>query len=408
MNQDALLYDWNPAPHERDKPVELDDETMRDGIQSPSAIDPPVEEKLKLLHLMAGLGITTVDIGLPGAGQRAREHVTRLAREIVEQKLPIQANCAARTVTSDIAPVLEVRQQTGLDIEVYTFIGSSPIRQYAEEWDVEFIRRQSEEAIRFAAKEGARVAYVTEDTTRSRPEALEVIFKAAIDAGAGRLTLCDTVGHATPQGVQALVRWTRAFLEKNGTPEVQIDFHGHNDRGLAVANHLAALEAGADRVHGCAGGIGERVGNAAMDVLLINLKLLGLWEHPLRDLPEYVQTAGRATGFEVPRNYPGTGRDAFRTATGVHAAAIIKARKKGDAWLADRVYSGVPAGELGRAQEIEIGPMSGLSNVNYWLRQRAIPTEDAVAKAILALAKTRDRVLTDPEIMDVVRSLKAG
>lgn len=400
-----IVFDWNEhGAHEpRTAPVELDDETLRDGIQSPSAIDPSIEDKLRLVHLMDGLGITTVNLGLPGAGKRAYDDVTRLAKEIADKKLRIQANCAARTVVGDVAPILDVRQRTGLDIEVYTFIGSSPIRQFAEEWDLEFILKQSQEAIRFAAREGARVAYVTEDTTRSRPEALEVLFSGAVEAGAGRLVLCDTVGHATPRGVRALVRWTRAFLERQGLGHVKIDFHGHNDRGLALANALMAVEAGADRVHGCAGGIGERVGNAAMDQILVNLKLLGLWPHPLRDLPEYVRTAARATGFEVPRNYPAVGRDAFRTATGVHAAAIVKAKKKGDTWLADRVYSGVPAGELGREQEIEIGHMSGLSNVNYWLAQRAIPADEALARAILAVAKSKDRTLTDEEVMNVVR-----
>jgi 2-isopropylmalate synthase len=410
MRESEVIFDWNTQEREgpwRARPVELDDETLRDGIQSPSAIDPPIEKKVRLLNLMNALGITTCNIGLPGAGARARADVERLAREIAENKLRIQANCAARTVVADVKPVVEVAQKTGLDIEVYTFIGSSPIRQYAEEWDVDTILRRSEEAITFAVKERLRVSYVTEDTTRSAPATLDRLFRHVISLGAQRLTLCDTVGHATPEGTRNLIRWTRGLVRGIGE-DVKIDYHNHNDRGLALANALAAAEAGADRLHGCAGGIGERVGNTAMDVLLVNLKLLGAWPHDLSKLREYVMLASEATGYSLPVNYPVMGRDAFRTATGVHASAIIKALKKDDRWLADRVYSGVPAGDFGREQEIEIGPMSGHSNVEFWLKRRSIPYDAELGKAILARAKESDRTLTEAEVLAVAQARAAS
>jgi 2-isopropylmalate synthase len=401
-----LIYDWNEVgrrgrliPREG---VTFFDETLRDGLQNPSVADPNIEAKLKLLHLMAKIGIHVADVGLPGSSQRAFDDVLRMCREISDHRLPLRVACAGRTVVTDITPMIEISQRAGMPVEIYAFIGSSPIRQVAEEWNLDLIIKRSAEAIDVGVKAGLPVAYVTEDTTRSRPEVLATLFKVAIDHGASRLCLCDTVGHATPDGVRNLIEFTKAIIAGTGT-KVGIDWHGHNDRGLALENALWALEFGADRVHGTALGIGERVGNAQMELILLNLKLLGLLENQdLTHLLEYCNTAANAVGWHVPINYPLVGRDAFRTATGVHAAAIIKAEAKGDAWLADRVYSGVPAGMFGRRQEICVGYMSGASNVNYWLRQRKIEPSKELVDAILAKAKTTDHILSDEEILAVV------
>jgi 2-isopropylmalate synthase len=383
----------------------LDDETLRDGLQSPSVTDPPVEVKVAILHLMNGLGIETADIGLPGAGPRQREAVQRLCREIGDHSLRIRANCAARTVVADIQPMADVVQRTGVPIEACLFIGSSPIRQYAEEWGIAHILRHTEEAIRFAVGENLEVMYVTEDTIRSKPEDLRLLLTAAVNAGARRVCLCDTVGAAVPQGVSNLVTWVRGLLAELGVADrVGIDWHGHRDRGLDVANTLAAIEAGATRVHGTALGIGERAGNTPIEQLLVNLKLLGWRDDDLASLPEYAAAVSRAVGVPIPANWPIVGRDAFRTATGVHAAAVIKARRKGADWLADRVYSGVPASWVGRTQEIEVGPMSGGSNVLHYLRSRGLPTDQAVVDAVMAAAKRSERLLTEQEILDAVAS----
>jgi 2-isopropylmalate synthase len=407
---DELIYDWNEIGRKGrliPKDVTFFDETLRDGLQNPSVADPNIEQKLKLLHLMAKIGIHTADIGLPGSSPRAFDDVLRMCREITDNRLPLRVACAGRTVVSDITPMIEISQRAGIPVEVYCFIGSSPIRQLAEEWDLGVIGKRSAEAIDVAVKAGLPVAYVTEDTTRSRPEMLASLFKMAIDHGASRLCLCDTVGHATPDGVRNLITFTKSIVAGAGA-NVGIDWHGHNDRGLALENALWALEFGADRVHGCALGIGERVGNAAMELILLNMKLLGLLDHQdLTHLLEYCNVAAQAVGWQVPINYPLVGRDAFRTATGVHAAAIIKAQAKGDAWLADRIYSGVPAGMFGRKQEICIGYMSGASNVNYWLRQRRIEPSKALVEAILQRAKGSNHILTDGEILAVVEEFGA-
>jgi 2-isopropylmalate synthase len=380
----------------------LDDETLRDGLQSPSVTDPPVGAKIEILHLMENLGIETIDVGLPGAGTRQREAVLALCREISDRRMHIRPNCAARTMMVDIRPIAEASQLTGVPIEACLFIGSSPIRQYAEEWTLDQIQRHTREAIRFAVKEGLEVMYVTEDTVRSSPEHLRILFAEAIEAGAKRLCLCDTCGAATPEAVWNLVSWVKKFLAETGA-DLGIDWHGHRDRGLDLANTLAAIEAGASRVHGTALGIGERVGNTPMEQLLVNLNLLGMRHDDLSSLQRYVDSVSAATSVPVAANTPVIGRDAFRTATGVHAAAIIKAQKKGDRWLTDHVYSGVPASLIGRSQEIEIGPMSGSSNVIFYLSHRGIVPGHELIQAVLLAAKESNRILQEPEILAIVR-----
>jgi 2-isopropylmalate synthase len=402
-----LIFDWAAQGPRRalwPDHVMLDDETLRDGLQSPSVSDPSLETKVAILHLMESLGIETADVGLPGAGARQREAVTALCREIDRERMRIRPNCAARTMMVDIQPIAEITQATGVPIEACLFIGSSPIRQYAEEWSLEDILRHTREAIRFAVREGLEVMYVTEDTARSSPDHLRILFTAAIDAGVKRLCLCDTCGSAVPDGVWNLVSWVKSLIKESGT-DVGIDWHGHRDRGLDMGNTLAAIEAGASRVHGTALGIGERVGNTAIEQLLVNLKLLGIRSDDLSRLPEYVDLVSQATGVPVPVNTPIVGRDAFRTATGVHAAAVIKAHNKGDKWLADRVYSGVPATWLARKQEIEIGPMSGNSNVIYYLNAHGLPGTAEVVRAVMQAAKHSTKVLTLEEVGEIARSI---
>ena len=406
----SFIFDWNEVNRKgriTPKNATFFDETLRDGLQNPSVTDPPIGDKLAILHLMEDLGIHEADIGLPGSSRRAFEDVLRLCKELDDSKMKIKIAAAGRTVVSDITPMIEVSQKAGIPIEVYAFIGSSPIRQYVEEWDLALIAKRSTEAIDVAIKAGLPVAYVTEDTTRSRPEVLTTLFKAAIDHGATRLCLSDTVGHATPDGVRNLIQFTRSVVSGTGAKNIGLDWHGHNDRGLALENALWALEFGADRVHATALGIGERVGNAQMELVLLNMKLLGqLEEQDLTKLLEYCQTVAKAVGWQIPLNYPLVGHDAFRTATGVHAAAIIKAMSKGDTFLADRIYSGVPAGMFGRKQEICVGFMSGASNVSYWLTERGIPNDESLVKEILAAAKGQNHILSDDEVMAVVRRVK--
>ena len=406
-NENELVYDWNRADAAAAavaRTVEFNDETLRDGLQSPSVQDPDIDTKLRILHLMAGLGIHAVNLGLPGASRRQTDDVSRMCREIRDINLPLEPNCAARTLASDINPICDVSDQVGVPIEVGCFIGSSPIRQFAEDWSLDRMLKHTADAVSLAVGRGLPVMYVTEDVVRSHPDTIRALHTTAIENGAQRVCICDTVGHATPAGVRALVAHVRSVADATGE-EVKVDWHGHRDRGLDVANTMAAIEAGVDRVHGTALGIGERSGNTPMDLILVNCALEGYIDQDLSTLPEYCRVVAEAMGWKIPVNYPVIGEDAFRTATGVHAAAVIKARAKGEDWLADRIYSGVPAGLVGRRQGIEVGPMSGASNVSYWLESHAIEPTDARVQAVFAAAKESARVLSESEIKTIVDSI---
>jgi len=406
-NRDAdLIHDWNTVQDFQPlrKGVEFDDESLRDGLQSPSVVDPPIEKKFEILRLMDEIGIHTANIGLPGAGPRAVEDVTRLCRLIDEEKLSVTANCAGRTHPNDITAIARIQQETGVPIEACTFIGSSPIRQYTEGWTLEQMLELTIEASKLCEREGLQQMYVTEDTTRATPETLRALYSAAIEHGARRICVCDTCGHSTPLGVRNLIRFIKELVAESGE-DVKVDWHGHRDRGLDIANSIAAIEAGADRIHGTALGIGERCGNTSLDLLLVNLKLLGAIDQDLTALPRYVRAVSEACEVPIPVNYPVFGTDAFETATGVHAAAVIKAFRKNDSWLANRVYSGVPADVFGLEQKISIGPMSGRSNVIYWLEHRSIEPTEARVDAIFDRAKASDRLLTDAEIESVLEGV---
>lgn len=405
VEEKGLIYDWNKLDQPPGAPrrIMLDDETLRDGLQSPSVRNPSIEEKIEILHFMEELGIDTADIGLPGAGPHVVEHVARLAEEIVKNRMKIRPNCAARTLVADVKPIVEIAQKVGIPIEACTFIGSSPIRQYVEDWTLDMMLRVSEEAVKFAVANGLPVMFVTEDTTRARPEVIKKLYSEAINWGARAICICDTVGHATPEGARNLIRFVKKEVVEPSGEKVRIDWHGHMDRGLGVINSIAAFEAGADQVHGCGLGVGERVGNTPMDQLLVNFQLMGYLDRDLQRLKDYCYAVARACGVTIPANYPVVGSDAFRTGTGVHAAAVIKALRKGELDLADMVYSGVPARRFGFEQTIEVGPMSGRSNVVYWLEKRGIMPDEQLVERILSAAKRSNRVLNDNEIMAIVR-----
>ncbi len=401
----ALIHDWNRYSDPDIPPgtrVLLNDETLRDGLQNSSVRNPSIAEKIEIVQLMDSLGIDTVNVGLPGAGPRAFEDAEALAREILGSRMKIRPHAAGRTQKQDIQAIINLSERVGKPLEAALFLGTSPIRRLVEDWTVEFLQRTTEDAVKQAVSAGLPVMYVTEDTIRTDPETLIALYSAAIRAGARAIVLCDTVGHATPRGAYNLVKFAIEKIVKPSGEKIRVDWHGHNDRGLAVANSMAAIAAGADQVHAAALALGERVGNTPMEMMLVNLKLLGLENFRGRDLSQlkkYSEAVAAATQTVIPPNYPIVGRDAFRTQTGVHAAAIAKAYKRDDPELADAIYSGVPAHLFGLEQIIEIGPMSGRSNVVYWLGKRGLPAADDVVDRILAAAKQSSSVLTEAEIL---------
>ena len=402
-----LIHDWNVVGGREEYPdhVMITDETLRDGLQSPSVTHPSIQDKVYLLYLMRDLGIDAADLGLCGAGERFKNDVVVLAREIARQHMHIQPQSAARSMETDIAPIADASQEAGIAIEAAVFLGSSPIRQYAEGWDLSTLLHLTHDSVTFAVRHGLPVMFVTEDTTRAHPDHLKAIYTEAIRSGARRICLADTTGHASPEGVRRLVHFI-VEMRNEVDPGVGIDWHGHRDRGLDIINTLVAIQAGADRVHACALGIGERSGNTPMEILLVNLSLLGLSSRDLTHLPEYCRVVSEACRAPIPFNYPVVGADSFRTSTGVHAAAIVKALDANDAWLANRVYCGVPASLVGREQEIEIGPMSGEHNVRHWLTTHGTDPQPVFIEKILAAAKRSNALLTDAQLLRMVTVMR--
>jgi 2-isopropylmalate synthase len=414
LQENELIYDWNVIDYEISRNpdnhphgVWFDDETLRDGLQSPSARNPSIEEKIELLSYMERLGIQKVDLGLPGAGPFHLNHIDAMLSHITENDYQIRPGCAVRTVIGDIEPLIELQAKHEIQIQASAFLGTSPIRQYAEGWTMERLLSTLEEAVGFAVENDIPVMFVTEDTTRSKPEEIKAIYTRAIELGVDRICVCDTCGHVTPNGVDKLL----SFIQDEVIPDagvqrrqIEINWHGHQDRGLGVANNLAAVESGADVIHGTALGVGERAGNAPLDQTLVNLKLMGVIDNDLTLLDEYVRKAHDYIEVALPRNYPVFGQDAFETGTGVHASAVIKAMKKGDHWLADRVYSGVPAQDFGLKQKIRIGHMSGRSNIVWWLEQRGYEVSDELVSHMLEIAKNQPRMMADEEVTAVVEA----
>ncbi len=412
MDTGKLIYDWNiidyeinrnPANHPHG--VWFDDETLRDGLQSPSARNPTIDEKKELLTYMEKLGIQKVDLGLPGAGPFHREHINSMLSHIIENDYQIRPGAAVRTLMHDIEPLVEMQEKHGIQIQASAFLGTSPIRQYTEGWTMEKLISTMEKAVSYAVENDVPVMFVTEDTTRSNPDDVRAIYQRAMELGVRRLCVCDTCGHVTPNGVKKLLNFVDEEVIKDGgykRNEIEVNWHGHQDRGLGVANNIAAVEAGADVIHGTALGVGERAGNAPLDQTLVNLKLMGVIDNDLTLLDEYMRTANKYIEVPLPRNYPVFGEDAFETGTGVHASAVIKAMRKGDDWLADRVYSGVPAGDFGLKQVIRIGHMAGRSNIIWWLEQNGYEVTDELVAHLFEVAKSQRRNMLDSEVESAV------
>ena len=418
MDEGTLIFDWNTIdydvsrdPNNHPHGVWFDDETLRDGLQSPSARNPTISQKIELLTYMEKLGIQKVDLGLPGAGPFHIEHIDAMLSHITENDFVIRPGAAVRTLMSDIQPLVDLQQKHGIKIQASAFLGTSPIRQFTEGWTMEKLLSTMETAVSFAVENDVPVMFVTEDTTRSKPEDVKMIYRRAMELGVRRLCVCDTCGHVTPNGVKKLLNFIDEEVIKDSgymRNEIEVNWHGHQDRGLGVANNIAAVEAGADVIHGTALGVGERAGNAPIDQTLVNLKLMGVIDNDLTLLDEYVRKANEYIEVPLPHNYPVFGRDAFETGTGVHASAVIKAMKKGDQWLADRVYSGVPAADFGLKQVIRIGHMAGRSNIIWWLEQNEIEQNDDLVAHMLEIAKGQRRNMTDEEIHQAVESFNGN
>ncbi|MEJ8660439.1 MULTISPECIES: LeuA family protein [Streptomyces] len=404
-----VWFNWNAIGVAAQQPVSAPpysgtffDETLRDGLQAPNIRNPSLEQKLRLVDHMVRSGVTSADLGFPGSDPAALRTCVDIAQHIVRSGHPLSQGYAGRTHPSDINAICEIAQQVGVAVDAYIFIGVSPIRQYVEDWDVQLIQRHIRESVVECRRGGAEFVLVLEDAVRCTPEVLGQVYDVAIDTGVRRVTLCDTVGAALPSGVESLIQWSHQYFQDRGH-QVAFEWHGHNDRGLALANSLTALAHGCERVHGTILGIGERAGNASLDQLMVNSHLDEHGRYDLKALREYSDYAASVLGVEVPQNYPALGRDVFKTSAGVHASAILKAHEKGNLLVKDTVYSSVPASCLGREQEVLIDEASGANNVKYWLTLHGYDSANTtLIKNVLAKAKSSRGPLTDEQIRQII------
>jgi 2-isopropylmalate synthase len=402
-----MLYDWSRADHRADgrraSAGVFFDETLRDGVQAPGVAGPTLEHRFLLIDHMVRSGIRCADLGFPGSGPEASRACVASARYLAEQRHPLVPGFAGRTHPADVGAICEVAQRAGIAVDAYVFIGVSPIRQYVEGWSVTSVARDIRAAASLCRNDGLNFVLVLEDSSRCTPEVLAALYGVALDLGIGRITLCDTVGAATPAGTEALIRWSAGYFADRRHP-VAFEWHGHNDRGLGLANSLTALAAGCARVHGTVLGVGERAGNTSIDQLIVNSELEHLGEYDLKALRDYCELASEVLGVVIPPNYPAIGRDVFKTSAGVHASAILKAHRMGDTSIKDSVYAAIPAGLLGRQQEVLIDGSSGVSNVQYWMSVNGVTdgVDADLIDAVLRTAKRVDRPLTDDEIRGVL------
>lgn len=396
------LYDWgnyDPLP-----PTTILDTTLRDGIQSLLVRYPSLPEKLRLMDLLIELGVDAFDIGFPVSNRKHRQHTRRLAEHAARQNPNLRLICLARSRIEDVQAIVDVSQAAGVGLEALIFVASSPIRLLVEQWDLGEMVKWATGAIDFAIKEGLRVNFACEDATRSEPETLKTLHTAALEHGASRFTIPDTVGIANVVSTTRIVKYLREQVIRGHA--VGLDWHGHNDRGLAVANALAALVAGADCVHTTIFGVGERAGNADLESLVANLHYLYGSCYHLDVLPRLTKYASAVFGEPVPPRHPVIGQNAYSTAAGIHGAAILKASRMDRPELVANAYAGVDPRLIGRQTHVRVGPLSGSANVEWKASQLGLPFSPELAARVLNEAREVDRILTDDEIVRVAGSMQ--
>lgn len=402
LHESALVYDWNmtdaDAPLARG--VRVIDETLYEAVHAASAL-PDAGAISELLRCMPAIGISEVGLGALSAS--TLPEIVRRARLIAEERLPLAPACVVDAVSTEVDRVAHVLDASGGRLTVTLLVQASSLQQRALGQAPDRALADLEGALEAAARCGADSALLLHDAGRAHPAPLRRIVNAALGHGVERVCLWDSAGRTSPRGAGRLVAFMRRVAAERDAL-IQVGWFGRNDRDLALASALEARRRGADALHATALGLGHGAGCVPIDLLLANLLLLEVIDSDLSALKQYCDLAARAFGFSIPASYPVFGGDAFRTATGVHAAAIIKARDKGDHWLADRVYSSVPAGLFGLHQIIDVGPMSGESNAVAWLRHHGFTPQPELVKRIIARAKASKATLTAEEMREEIQA----
>ncbi len=379
------------------KPVQkyaIDDETLRDGVQAPYVLQPTIEQALTIFEFSRKLGVQKADIGFAASSPTTFNRIKEVAKQNYGEGTPITISCAARTTIGDIDPIIKLSQEIGNPIEADTFIGTDPLRMKVEGWTPEFMANQVEQVTRYAIDHGVPTMLVTETSfagIQQIPNVVRDIYLAGLNAGAGRVCLCDTTGAHTFDEIIEGIHWMRNLLDTNGFHHVGIDFHGHDDLTNAVSNSVAAFMAGADRVHATILGIGERRGNTDLIPLLVQLDKKEMnSDHNLHILPEYAMYASSVLGVPISDTHPVIGPDARCMVSGVHATAALKGLEQGH----KGIYLPFDPDSLGikPSHTTKIGQMAGKGNVLLFALMEGLPRPtDLQIERVLNEAKGLDQ-----------------
>ncbi len=391
-----LLYSWNPPAKSGLENVEIEDDTLRDGLQGAFVRKPTVDEKIELFTLSSAIGCQHAVVGFPASSPQEMADSRRIVQAIQERGLKQQPWMLSRALVSDLEPIIALQRESDIPIGAAFFMGTSPLRRVVEKWDWDQVLRNVETAVAYCVENGVPFSLSIEDASRTPPEELRQLIQIGAKANGFSISICDTVGESTPDGAAQLVRFTREEIAKENA-DTRVLWHGHNDRGMAVANSAAAAEAGARIIGGSFLGIGERTGNAALEQVILYLYQNGATQWRIDHLVNYCEKLSEYTNTPISNEMPLIGSQAFATCTGTHSAAVLKARAISVDYE-DYIFSAVPASKLGLPQNIMIGPTSGLANARHVLQRLELPSDDQAASALLEHAKGKNSWVQHNEI----------
>lgn len=402
------IYDWDREGSERLKATQfrLLDTTLRDGVQTTGIKQPTWDDKRAIIDFDARLGIEAIDIHMPTDPEtRYFQEGVACAKYMAANYPNIERVVLARTIPTDVEATIQFAKDAGVPISVILFRGSSDPRLLAENWNEDEIVSGMEKFARKLTTNGLKVICATEDTTRSRKGLfLKNIFEAGKTGGASEFCIADTVGFADPDGVKEQIKWM--LTEVVGGSGLPLQYHGHDDTRNSVSNSIAAIKEGVETIHITWLGVGERAGNTPIEGILSDLDRRGIDKYYMGEVVQAATRVSKAFDIPIPRNHPLVGEIVFRTSSGIHAAGIDNARRRGFEDIAGIIYSAVDPRKVGRELEVVIGPLGGSHSVHWVLDEMGLEYSEERSKALLAHARAKNGELTAEEIKGVIIELE--
>jgi isopropylmalate/homocitrate/citramalate synthase len=371
--------------------VSIHDATLRDGEQTPGVVF-SIADKIAIAEKLDEVGVDRIEAGMPAVSEQDFEAI----KQISKLGLKARIYTFARAMNTDIDKALECGCH-GVIIEIP--IGYPKLKDQFK-WTWEDVLRKSVGVINYAKSRGLHVVYFPYDTTRAREEDLRnLLSRIVLDSNPDSVGVVDTMGCALPEAIKYMVRLVKSLTK------LPVEVHTHNDFGMAVATELAGVEAGAECVHSCANGLGERTGNAALEELIVALHVLYGYEtqYQLSRLPELGELVSRISRFDIAVNKPILGERNFTRESGIGVDLVVKE---------PLAMFGTHPALTGRKGEVVLGKKSGKASITYNLEQMGIAgTDDESVSEMLRLVKDKGiekRGLVSPdEFKDIVEGVLA-